>query len=271
MKIHLFIILPDEVDYTSEEDLVTKLGTTIKSAKTQTTLTIYYSMANFMAFFEKANEAFNLFKQEPNFNLSNPKKALKITNIQRMVSIDDAPKRNGEYCYIQYTLDPFEIEYTNNDILAELTEYKLVQEEQEEIILFDFGKILKLDKKRKDCIFTFKDAHRELPSRIVSTIVVSSDVDLADTIANIATKYAKGTIDLKDKTRFIDTGKIYTPSKQKIYQEIKTGYYWYFDRFHEKTKITYEVFRSPKDYLGEHDKYGHFIERKEDRNIAEYL
>lgn len=267
MKIHLFIILPEEIDFTAKKDVVGELTKTINNVKKSATL--YYCPSNFGTFFTKAAEIFEAFKEE--YYMTNPKNALQHIMNKSVISINDAHKRSGEYCYIQYTLDPFEIEYTNNDILAELTEYKLVQEEQEEIILFDFGKILKLDKKRKDCIFTFKDAHRELPSRIVSTIVVSSDVDLADTIANIATKYAKGTIDLKDKTRFIDTGKIYTPSKQRIYQEIKTGYYWYFDRFHEKTKITYEVFRSPKDYLGEHDKYGHFIERKEDRNIAEYL
>ncbi len=53
---------------------------------------------------------------------------------------------------------------------------------------------------------------------------------------------------LDDKSLFQKTNSIYTPTKQRVYREIRTGYYWYFDAYH---KNHYEVFDSNNKHLGE--------------------
>lgn len=53
---------------------------------------------------------------------------------------------------------------------------------------------------------------------------------------------------LEDKSLFQRTNSIYSPTKQRVYREIRTGYYWYFDTFH---KNHYEVFDAYDNHLGE--------------------
>ena len=53
---------------------------------------------------------------------------------------------------------------------------------------------------------------------------------------------------LADKSKFQRTNSIYYPTKQRVYREIRTGYYWYFDVYH---KNHYEVFDENDNHLGE--------------------
>lgn len=53
---------------------------------------------------------------------------------------------------------------------------------------------------------------------------------------------------LEDKSLFQRTNSIYLPTKQRVYREIRTGNYWYFDAYH---KNHYEVFDSNDNHLGE--------------------
>lgn len=79
---------------------------------------------------------------------------------------------------------------------------------------------------------------------------------------------------LDNPTRFESIGKVYAPSKQKIYREKATGYYWYFDYQHKDNKKHFEVFDSTgKRHLGEADMNGIINKRsaKRGRTIEQYL
>lgn len=91
---------------------------------------------------------------------------------------------------------------------------------------------------------------------------------------NIVSELFKYKSLLDNPTRFVPTGKIYTPSKQQIYKEINTGYYWYLDYQHKENKKHFEVFDSTgKLHLGEADMNGIINERakKPGRTIVQYL
>lgn len=60
---------------------------------------------------------------------------------------------------------------------------------------------------------------------------------------------------IRDLSRFIATNYIW--EKQKIYREIETGNYWYFDNYHKDNRVHYEVFDSTgKVHLGEANENG---------------
>ena len=59
---------------------------------------------------------------------------------------------------------------------------------------------------------------------------------------------AKKKFSLEDRALFQRTNSIYTPTKQRVYREIRTGNYWYFDAYH---KNHYEVFDANDNHLGE--------------------
>lgn len=69
---------------------------------------------------------------------------------------------------------------------------------------------------------------------------------------------------LSDVCRFERTKHIRSASKQRIYKEINTNNYWYYDSFHKENKEHYEVFDSNGNHIGEADLKGNIIEGTKD-------
>ena len=82
-----------------------------------------------------------------------------------------------------------------------------------------------------------------------------------------------GDFSLRDLTRFTRTSYIYRPSHQRIYEELSTGRYWYYDFFHKDNKRHYEVFDSTGEHLGEADTNGNLDTLKKDtgKSIKKYI
>ena len=54
---------------------------------------------------------------------------------------------------------------------------------------------------------------------------------------------------LKDNNEFVKTNYVY--NNQIIYQELETGYFWYYDYFHKDNRAHYEVFDRFGNHIGE--------------------
>lgn len=78
---------------------------------------------------------------------------------------------------------------------------------------------------------------------------------------------------LFDVTRFERTKYIYTPTKRRIYKNIETGDYWYYDFFHKDNKEHFEVFDATGCHKGESDMNGNFDKTKKDnkKSIADII
>lgn len=74
----------------------------------------------------------------------------------------------------------------------------------------------------------------------------------------------KNKFSLRNTTLFHTTN--FKWHNQKIYEEINTEYYWYFDYFHRKSNPHYEVFDKNGDHLGEADEFGNLDKSKMDPN-----
>ena len=71
---------------------------------------------------------------------------------------------------------------------------------------------------------------------------------------------------LSDTSRFERTCWVRRESKQRIYKEIETDRYWYYDFFHKDNSEHYEVFDSVGNHIGEADCNGIIDESKKDNN-----
>lgn len=87
---------------------------------------------------------------------------------------------------------------------------------------------------------------------LVRIPIFNNDYDLKEWINSNTSQIS---FSLRNKSIFKDTGKVRI--KQKIYQNLQTGCYWYFDYYHKENKIHFEVFDSTgKNHLGEADSDG---------------
>lgn len=68
----------------------------------------------------------------------------------------------------------------------------------------------------------------------------------------------KSRVSLKDKSRFRGTS--FVRIKQRIFVEIATGRYWYFDYYHKDNKRHYEVFNAGGMHDGEATELGVLIQ-----------
>jgi len=76
-----------------------------------------------------------------------------------------------------------------------------------------------------------------------------------------------------DVTKFERTNYVYTPSKRRIYKNLSSGDFWYYDYFHKDNEEHFEVFDSSGHHKGEANVYGVINTTKKDSNksIAKIL
>lgn len=137
--------------------------------------------------------------------------------------------------------------------LAELAERKLLKHDVA-LLFFNmtgFGA-------SRSFLPVFKDALHKINLPVFARI--DQVFDLADLDYWLAKNQHPAVFDLRDPECFERTNYVWGPSKQRIYRELKTGYFWYFDRFHKDNKVHYEVFDpTGKTHLGEANADGHLI------------
>lgn len=80
---------------------------------------------------------------------------------------------------------------------------------------------------------------------LVSIPTVNNEIEFSQWVTTLSTP----NFSLKNKTKFERTNQKHV--KQRIYKEITTGNYWYYDFFHDTNKKHYEVFNAQGVHLGE--------------------
>ncbi|WP_130855593.1 hypothetical protein [Olivibacter jilunii] len=78
----------------------------------------------------------------------------------------------------------------------------------------------------------------------------------------LTSSFSQTGFSLDDASMFEPTNKRYR--NQRIYVELQTGHYWYYDFFHRENKQHYEVFDSIGNHLGERDMTGQNIPNSQD-------
>lgn len=128
------------------------------------------------------------------------------------------------------------------------------------------------DKYGRDIIPVIKDAiHITTLPRLLNVPCFQPIISSLDWFNH---RLDKKSFTLCDTSKFKRTNYIYHPTRQRIYQEIETDNYWYFDFFHKDCNPYFEVFDSQTFcHIREVDEFGNDIPNSKDlqKNIKKYI
>jgi len=171
-------------------------------------------------------------------------------NVEKVQSIE------RDCTYYLWKLSSGYVDCANKE-LAVAAEYS--NQENVDVAVISFYK-----KGKRDVLPVIKDAHhhKELP-KLYLLEYFESALSFIEWY-----KYTSENrkFNLRDVSRFEKTHRVYSESKEPIYKEIDTGYYWYYDYYHKDNKEHYEVFDKKGDHLGEANINGNLDSSKKDRN-----
>lgn len=191
---------------------------------------------------------------------------------------NDLEKRNRDLSYyikqIQHR-SPY-YDYINNDEFENIANQKILIYGQE----YTNANIFYFAVKNDGCLISvpleriWAKEKIDFSANTITFSIWNLFDDDKDRFNNIISELFKYDFLLDNPIRFEPTGKIYYPSKQPIYREKSTGYYWYYDYMHKDNKKHFEVFDSTgKTHIGEADMNGIINKRarKQGRTIEQYL
>lgn len=163
--------------------------------------------------------------------------------------------RDVECIYVHWNINR-NIE-DSNTFFSELAESKLV-EGQDKTILINISNAFHSD---RDSVHIIKDAkqYNELPL-LINIPIANNEIEFSQWYTSLLTP----NFSLQDKSRFRVTTYIWV--KQKIYIEITTTNYWYYDYYHKENIRHYEVFNNQGVHLGEANINGVLNSAKADKN-----
>lgn len=259
MSTQVFIALPRE--YNNEQSLE-KVGESLLKIKTlanKYSITWLYDKETVLLFIEEQDACKEL--------ISDIAASLDIEDFRQIANAwQDNSIQIRDYRYIEWNWESGCIEVSGYG-LAEITERKILAENN----LFLYFDLEANITRNRPFIPVLKDALHIARLPILQCIDTVRDIEGLQTwlYKNFPDRFS-----LQNTNRFERTNHIYTPSKQRIYKETQTGYYWYFDFYHRENKIHFEVFDSTGgNHLGEADSNGNIDTSKADNNrsIEDYL
>lgn len=148
--------------------------------------------------------------------------------------------RQNDCVYVHWNITSI---YENaKAIIAEAAEAKYNEGTDKTVII----NIAEAYVNNREEIHIIKDAPHvnDLPI-LVSIPSVNNEIEFSQWITALITP----NFSLTDKKRFERTNQLHV--KQRIYREITTGNYWYYDFFHDTNKKHFEVFSAQGLHLGE--------------------
>ena len=249
MGINAFILLPVSDEAIPEIDDVTKLTNLIKSyhdlfkeINKNPNNKLFYDETNFLLFITKFSE---LFSDKDGDKINQLKRWLRSILTKQARNIRDEKEQQKDVRYILWNLEP-ELKVDDaHVILAEIAE-RAFKDFKEKNVLLNLDDTLEAD---RTVFLVFKDAIyiSALPQKFAHIPYVQDLSELKSWLDNHQVKV----FDLSDENRFRRTSERYDGAP--IFQEIKTGYYWYLDNFH---KDHYEVFDAERKHFGVSDLEG---------------
>jgi len=171
-------------------------------------------------------------------------------------------KFDSQYIYFQWLYsDNFKILQTSS-YLSKVAE-RCYDFRKESNIVLNIQKAIPTDRSN---IVIFRDDYKDIsPNEFIHLEYIT---DVGDFELWWHTNHIK-TFSLKDTKRFKTTK--YKRIKQRIYQEVETFYFWYFDFYHKDNRIHYEVFDKEGNGIGEANEIGKIFFFKTGKSISEIL
>jgi hypothetical protein len=257
MKIKAFFLFPEEDDIIIQlgedpevyENLIKDIALIKKQLRSLSEFELFYDSSNIDHFFEKAEalideNLLSVFRNKVRIIFSNFSKNVSTTYI-----------RKTDCRYINWNLN-LQLTYSN-PIISEIAETKH-QHQNDNVILIN---ISDAHQTNRDQLFVILDeVHLPNLPQVIHIPIANNEVEFAEW----STIFNELGFSLKDKTRFRMTTLRW--KKQRIYKEIDTGYYWYFDYFHKENDKHFEVFDNQGNHLFEVSEKGSIIEGSRDNN-----
>jgi hypothetical protein len=259
MSTQIFIALPSQYNNEQSLDKVGESLLEIKTLASKYSITWLYDRDTVSLFIEEQEECEEL--------ISSIVASLDIEDFRQIANAwQDSAIQIRDCRYIEWNWECGCIEVSGNG-LAEITERKILAPDN----LFLYFDLETNIIRNRYFIPILKDAFHIDGLPILQCIGTVRDIEELETwlYTNFPDEFS-----LQNTNRFERTNHIYTPSKQRIYKETQTGYYWYFDFYHRENKIHFEVFDSTGgNHLGEADSNGNIDTSKADNNrsIEDYL
>ena len=161
--------------------------------------------------------------------------------LNKATQIDIYSLRKTDCAYFIWNINSL-VEATVPNLIQEVAEkfWEIEDIEKEKVLLLNLKETISAD---RHYIIVFKDAlHlKNYPQGFARIPFISN---LSEFELWVNTNHKSG-FSLLDKSRFKRTSQV--QQGQTVYEEYKTGYFWYLDNFH---KDHYEVFNSIRKHIG---------------------
>lgn len=255
MKIKAYFLFPDTDDdfvrigenaqaYTN---LIGEVAVIKKQLKNHNDFELCYDSENVNTFLAKAETLIG------GSYLSECRSQLRIIFGNNTRNVSTTALRKNDCVYVHWNISSV---YENAKIiLAEATEAKHNEGTDKTVVI----NIAEAYINNREEIHVVKDALHinDLPI-LVSIPTVNNEIEFSQWITTLNTP----DFSLTDKTKFERTNQKHI--KQRIYKEITTGNFWYYDFFHDTNKKHFEVFNAQGVHLGEANTSGTLDETKAD-------
>ena len=255
MKIKAYFLFPDTDDdfvrigenaqaYTN---LIGEVAVIKKQLKDHNDFELCYDSENVNTFLNKAETLIG------GSYLSECRSQLQIIFGNNTRNVSTTALRKNDCVYVHWNISSV---YENaKAIIAEATEAKHNEGTDNTVVI----NIAEAYINNREEIHVVKDALHlnDLPI-LVSIPTVNNEIEFSQWVTTLGTP----DFSLTDKTRFERTNQKHV--KQRIYKEITTGNYWYYDFFHDTNKKHFEVFNGQGVHLGEANTNGTLDETKAD-------
>lgn len=242
MKIKAYFLFPDTDDdfvRIGENDqaytnLIREVAVIKKQLKDHNDFELCYDSENVNVFLTKAETLIG------GSYLSECRSQLQIIFGNNTRNVSTTALRKNDCVYVHWNISSV---YENaKAIIAEATEAKHNEGTDKTVVI----NIAEAYINNREEIHVVKDALHlnDLPI-LVSIPSVNNEIEFSQWVTTLGTP----DFSLTDKTRFERTNQKHV--KQRIYKEITTGNYWYYDFFHDTNKKHFEVFNAQGVHLGE--------------------
>lgn len=242
-----FSIAENEIQYAN---FIKNLAQLTKEIRQNKEATLFYDAQNIQTFIAKCKTL-----QEGDY-LVDDEQLIRHLGLSREASdIQDETVRDTACVYFLWDFDKIKVE-NSPALLAEMAE-RIWSFPAEKYLLLNFQNALETTRKY---LCVFKDALHEatLPATFAHLPFITDKAELELWLATNNEQH----FSLLDRTRFRRTREV--QQGKPVFEEIKTGYFWYMDNLH---KNEYEVFNAQRKHIGVADLQGivNFDEAKEGR------
>ena len=230
MAVYLFLRFPDEDDLVEEENIhqhdVDRIMQTLASVgrdvrENSESVTLFYDNRNIEIFLETIETLY-----EPEY-LITPRNVLLQTLNGTGESWRDCRLHIPDCNYVVWNFESFAITQVVDTTLAEMTE-RILTYPGHQYLLLNFNQ----NSLNRKCLPVFKDTVYEENFPRFAHIHVVTDLDEWQLWWNFyREKSGQTQFSLLDRSRFRRTSLV--QQGKPVYQEMKTGHFWYLDNFHK--------------------------------------